>query len=366
MNIILNGAITPDSGSPLACAPMRPDREVNLRDKYPQGGGDTARLPRLAVTDGGEKIYTAYFPASGVRGKLRRLARDALYNITGKNGWDIETHRVLTIGGVKGSGAEGSIDIEGIRALRERYPLQSVFGQSQGFGMSWVGGKLMVGFAVPDRPLIPDVVTGVRSDDLVRDPDEASFLNEAAYKKLSEIANNERRATALRQSQKALKEKKLPAAKREGDEQLTERLTAELADVEAKLKEAPTQSDVSVQMPLSGYEVIPPGTSLHQRMILRNATDAEAGVLFHALELFAMDPCLGAHAAQGCGIVQCEWRVSLDVGDGGYKGIGAIKLTPFTPLELQGEELQSLVGAWKAAFEKIAKNTPVFGERQVK
>jgi CRISPR type IV-associated protein Csf2 len=334
---------------------MRPGREVNYREKYPQGDTDTARLPRLAVSgDGGSGVYTAYFPAAGIRGKLRRMARNAVAEIA-ENPWDIDTHRTLTIGGVKGSGSEPSLDLKGMRELRKHYAIQSVFGQSSGFGVSWIGGKLMVGFAVPEKPLTPDIVTGIRSDDLVRNPDEAEFLSKEAYTQLSEIAGAERKATRLRQEKKAL-EKELRQVEKKGDDERVKIIQESLERIEAETEALSDllSADVSVQMPLSGYEVIPPGTPLTHRMVLRNPDEAETGVVFAALEKFATDPQLGAHAAQGCGIVQTDWEVIVD-----GESLGRVIITPYRAIQYEGEKLARLAKAAKAAFRDSVTASPL-------
>lgn len=356
MNVLLNGTITPVEGSPLATAPKRPDREINLGEKYPQGSTDTARLPRMAVHHAGAIVYTAYFPASGLRGKLRRMARNAVAKAAGRP-WDIETHRTLSIGGVKGSGSESSIDLKGIRAFRKDYAIQSVFGQSSGLGASWIAGKLSVGFAVPELPLIPDIITGVRTDDLVRNPDECNFLTHDEYERLTEVANAERRAARLRSEKKQL-ERQLKAEKKKDNEMRVLELEERLANIELEMVTLNPllDSDVSVLMPLAGYEAIPPGTPLKQRMILKNANDAELGVLVRALEEFANDPQLGAHAAHGCGIVRCEWVVKVDGED-----VGVLRVEPFEGLSIDGESLINLCDRAKAAFEESVQTSPLSG-----
>ena len=79
--------------------------------KYREGGVKTARLPRMPIydADSGATLYIAYFPASGIRGKLRRCAVAALRRLHGQ-GCSIDAFRYLAIGGVKGSGSEASIE----------------------------------------------------------------------------------------------------------------------------------------------------------------------------------------------------------------------------------------------------------------
>jgi len=354
MNIVMTGIVTPEEGSPLATAPMRPDREINLAEKYRQGAADTSRLPRMAVYHEGQQIYTAYFPAAGLRHKLRRMARNAVAAAAGRK-WDIETHRTLTIGGIKGSGSESGLDLQGNREFRRQYAIQSVFGQSSGMGSSWIAGKLMVGMLVPEKPLEPDIVTGIRSDQLTRSEAEAEFLTKAEYERLSTLANTERQAARLRRMKKKL-EKEIRSQRRGGDKDMLAELEAQLEDVEADLEvlEEQLDADISAQMPLSGYEVIPPGMPLKNRIVMRDANAAEFGVLVRALDELALDPQIGAHAAQGCGIIRAEWRVMLDGED-----IGVIRIQPFAGLEIEGDDLASLCDQARSAFEKSVKASPL-------
>ena len=89
-------------------------------------------------------------------------------------------------------------------------------------------------------------------------------------------------------------------------------------------------------------------------MVLRNGDAAELGCLVRALEEFSLDPQLGAHASQGCGIVRCHWQVSRD-----GKPLGTVKVQPFEALHVEGDELVKLFDEAKSAFAESVKNSPL-------
>ena len=351
MTIVLQGGITPAPSSPLATAPMKPDYEANTSDKYSQGDKNTARLPRMSYRVGDQYVYGAYFPAAGIRGKWRRLGRDVMAEYLAP--WNIEDHRAMTIGGVKGSGSEASIDLDGLRRLREQNPLQSLFGQSTGFGQSWLAGKLSVGFAMPEVPLqVPDIITGIRSDDLKRNASEITYLTPDDAGRFKAMAIAERRYSQLGRSLKkleasikTLKSRRRKTADEKAELEALEQEKASLQEEQESLKES-IGSDVSAQMPLSGYEVIPPGLRLNNRIMLRGVNDIEFGLFLRILGRFAMEPIVGAHIAHGCGVVGCDWDVIR-----GGEVIGHIQIDPFVNLQIEGDELKELSDKSLSAFK---------------
>jgi CRISPR type IV-associated protein Csf2 len=108
--------------------------------------------------------YTPYFPASAIRGALRRAARNVLFDYIKDKKWGLELHRLLTIGGVSSSGPEGDININAIQAFRKNNPLISLFGATSGPNNPWIEGRLSVGHAIPSDPFQPSIITGIRTD----------------------------------------------------------------------------------------------------------------------------------------------------------------------------------------------------------
>ncbi|MCX7099835.1 MAG: hypothetical protein NTV43_18225 [Methylococcales bacterium] len=340
-NLVMTGSITPDESSPLATAPIRPKYEVGGSEKYIGGDENTSRLPRMAkyFVELGELAYTPYFPAAGIRGALRRAARDVLFGLITDPKWSLELHRLLTIGGVSTSGPEGDININAIQLFRDKNPLISLFGATSGTKNSWIEGKLSVGHAIPSAPVQPLIVTGVRTDPLRRKPSEITMLNAESAAALDEICNAGRNVARLKREIDKLntelkKEKKKPDNETTvaNIEQQITTLTGEY-DMQSQI----SGSSSSIQLPLSGYEAIPPGLPLNHRIVAMGVNKIELGLLVLALKRFALEPFLGAHQAHGCGVVRGEWDVSMD----GTKG--KIILEPFTGIVVEGDELAQML-----------------------
>lgn len=348
-NLTLTGTVSPAFDSPLATAPIRPSREADTQDKYRQGEDKTARLPRMAkyFPDMGGLAYVPYFPAAGIRGALRRAARDVMLESIQNDTWGLELHRLLTIGGVGASGPEGDINISAIREFKRKNPLIALFGATSGANHAWVNGALSVGHAIPYHPFTPTIVTGVRTDPLQRNPHEITLLDAAAVAALDTICNAARTVSRTKR-QIDDQEKSLKAAKKAGDKDTAAQLATQLTELATILDQAVgiAGTDLSVQMPLPGYEVIPPGLPLSHRLVATQIHDVELGLLVLALDKFAKSPFLGAHHAQGCGIVEASWEVSL----GGMAG--TLEIKPFMGLVVTGEPLSECLDTAKAVFRQ--------------
>lgn len=344
MDIILNGTLTPHQNSFLATAPMEVANEIDRSNKYLQGGPRTARLPRVTVPVPGsvERAWTAYYPGRGIRGKLRRLATEVFYAQAQAAGWDVDELRYLMIGGVKGSDSAADYDLATAQKLRDRLPIIGLFGATSDLDQEWMAGRMAVQNAIPETPLQPPISSGVRTDDLGRDPGTVRYLSTDAAASLTARANAERKSTALRRALKDA-EKALATAKRAKDADAQQEASARIEQTKADLEQLEhlVQSDVSVQMPLDGYEYIPGELPLQQGFSLRGANWAELGIFALALEAWAHDPYLGAHFAHGGGVVRGEWSVKGREGFGTpYRSLGQIVMTPFEGLVVEGELAQ--------------------------
>jgi CRISPR type IV-associated protein Csf2 len=340
MNIVMTGSITPDGSSPLATAPIRPNFEIGESEKYKEGDNNTSRLPRMAryFESLGQLAYTPYFPSAGIRGALRRAARDVLFERITNKKWSLDLHRLLTIGGVSTSGPEGDININAIQLFRDKNPLISLFGATSGPKNPWIEGKLAVGHAIPPIPIQPSIVTGVRTDPLRRKPAEITMLDEASAAALDDICNAGRNVSKLRRKIEKLNSD-LKKAKKAKEEETIANIEAEIQNLTETLEEQAKLSGTSssIQLPLSGYEAIPPGLSLNQRIVARGVNMIELGLLVSALRRFALEPLLGAHLSQGCGVVRAEWEVSVaDIK-------GKIMLEPFIDIIVEGDDLVQLL-----------------------
>jgi hypothetical protein len=127
------------------------------------------------------------------------------------------------------------------------------------------------------------------------------------------------------------------AARREKDCDAKKRAEAEWLALKTKIeqRDADTGAEVSVLMPLAGYEAIPVGTHLAHDFTLLRVLECEVGLFLLALDRLAQNPILGAHSNHGCGIVSGTWNVAMRVGDlGRYENIGEIAMKPFSGIEV--------------------------------
>ena len=114
-------------------------------------------------------------------------------------------------------------------------------------------------------------------------------------------------------------------------------------------------SDVSLLLPLPGYEAIPTGTVLNHRMFLKNVSDIQLGLFMAGLARFAEDPRFGAHRAHGCGQVCMEYRVKRIEGASAHP-VGDLSIDPDrwhddeSSLSLS-DQLAERLDAWNASSE---------------
>ena len=344
LNVVMNGTIKADDSSMFAVAPIAPEYEKNTSEKYVQGDSKTARLPRMAKffdVVGGVQVnklaYVPYFPASSIRGAIRRSCRNVVFDLMSDTKWGLELHRLLTIGGVSTSGPEGDININAIREFRDRNPLISLFGATSGPNNPWIEGFLSIGHAIPSDTFVPPIITGVRTDPVRRKPAEITMLDDVSAAALDDICNAGRTVSKLKRQIDELSAD-LKKAKKANDNVTVTEKTAQIDELTEKLNEAAAISgtSVSIQLPLSGYEVIPPSLPLNQRIVARGITLVELGLLVAGLRRFAKDPLLGAHQAHGCGVARCEWDVTIgDI-------TGKVILYPFVDMIVEGSQLIDL------------------------
>lgn len=271
-----------------------------------------------------------YMPGAGIKGLLRHHGSMAMVEAfkeqTGKQ-IDLQSYYINTKGGIKGGGKETAIPLEMINAFRQKNPVVSLHGAST----PWLTGKLIVTNAIVTKPIEPVVISGVRKDDL-RNPIQRAtmieFLNPEAFEEwaqsIDETKENSDAGKAIKELQKQLKNAT--------EESEILRLTAELEGIKQSKKD---KGFVSAQLPLTGYEAIPVGAELEQKIILRNGSLIELGVLLLSLNRWAYDaPILGAHAATGGGLFNANWEVTS-----AGETIGSVKFTPWVGIEVQGQLL---------------------------
>jgi hypothetical protein len=328
--------------SPLAtCSKDLKDREG--RDNQP------APVP-TTTTEFGKRLM---FPSTGIRGALRRRARDILRNAaiaaTGnETPFTLDEHYFLTLGGIKGEGAQERSTVAMESEWRNKNPLLSLFGAGDAGVLGFVQGHLSVGNAIACDVSDPVIFSGARTDDFYRDKAQVRYLSDADIASLVSRSKGGKDRSSLQAELKTV-ERDQKKAHREGKKELAEELRAKAdalkANVETVKAESGT-SDVSVGMPLAGWQAIPQGCKMDHRMLLVRSNQLELGFLLETLNAFAMDPILGAHFANGHGLVSGEWVV-YEASLSGRSELGTVRFAPYTPIETAGAALQQARESFK-------------------
>jgi CRISPR type IV-associated protein Csf2 len=305
-----------------------------------EDGRTPAGAPRKRMLRDGVVVETVYVPPSSLRGRLRHLLTSELMRL--QNAAD---GRVFTpddyidtaLGGVKDRRSEGEddrrIDLKAIRELRERNPVVSLFGSM----VSKVAGRLMVGDMTPVDPIAPSGTgRSVRANPFVRNPAIIEVLDASRFDEFVRLNNLRTEANRAEDAAERLQQK-LGKKKRAGagvdDVAASE---AEIAELTAKAAAGFKLAGgaVNIQQLLDGYDVVPEGAVMTNRIRLVEGTDTEIVLLLLALELLAKRPLLGGHTAHGCGEIAGAWRARLQ-GPEGLTDCGTLRIEPFAGLQLE-------------------------------
>lgn len=283
-----------------------------------------------------------YIPASSIRGKLRRLARDeiqdSLAEAGGEHRFSLPDFYLNTLGGVKGAkGAKGGDAKEDkgetVRVFggRKKNPLVSLFGA---MAPSNVPGKLMIDHAIDNGAAAaePITISHVRSDDISRDPSSVLPMLEdgfeAEYLAMGKVMDAR---SAANRDIKALRAQ----LKKVTDEGERERI---LKEINAAKEVQDDNTAVQVQQILE-YQAIPPGLKLNSNFRLLRVTKRELVLFLRALNRFSANPVLGGRHNHGNGIVSGEWDVRIRAsGTLLPAAAGTVRIAgDFGPAEVTGE-----------------------------
>lgn len=284
----------------------------------------------------GNKLY---MPGGAIKGLLRdhgTRIQLAAHATRGGDKIDLFDFFVTNKGGVKQGGDQDTPTT----AETDDYLARNLVVALHGASTPWIAGKLMVGNAFCDDGVEPMVVTGVRKDNL-RDPIRRAatmeFLTPESEAEWQSMLAEGQKVTAIKKDTKKLRHE--AATTENGDEK-------NYANEKIRENEAQTKGNVNIQMLLAGYEAIPPGIELSQRMVLRQANEVELGFLLASLNHFAVQaPLLGAHAGTGGGEFSAAWEVSAN-----GETLGSVSFDPWLGLSVIGEPLKQAL----AAFENHA------------
>ena len=275
---------------------------------YHRGADKVARVPRMPVPSATGPMDTAYLSGGTLRGTYRHACADV---------WlarerTVTVQRVLKVkvGGVKGSAEEPRVGLTERAAYLEGDPFLALFGAGSS-AVGWIHSRVDVGAALPGEAVQPIRIHGARGD-ATTDPMLLGVLDETGRAAvLDGLAANRRRSQAAEEGRGLTR--RIRQARRAGQD--TAALERELeATREAERAAAGVQSerlgsDVSLLLPLPGYEAIPPGTVLGHRMVFRHVTERQMALFMGGLAHFAEDPRFGAHRAHRCGRVRVDYQV---------------------------------------------------------
>jgi hypothetical protein len=342
---VLEGLIT--SEQPLAtCSKDLMEREGGDRKPTPVPSCNTALGRRLM------------FPGTGLRGALRRSARDAIrQRITkitlNEKPWTLDEVYLATLGGIKGAGEQERSSVAHEAAWREKNPLLSLFGAGDAGWLGFVSGNISVGNAICKNDCQPEIFSGARTDEFYRDKTQIQFLSDDDIQSLIKRAKGGKSAAEIRSQIKKL-ETDIRKASKAGNTEKTAELQTTLSDLTEQLstvKGTSGTSDNSIGMPLAGWQAIPQGEEMTHRIILSQTNDVELGLMLAGLDVFSRSPLIGAHYATGCGLISGSWTIH-EVTEAGKIDIGKITIGDFSPIQITGDKLHAAL----AAFETFMIN----------
>lgn len=315
---LFTGTIT--TRQPLAYSP--PDHQERNSKK--------SLLPRMSVPTASGPMETVFVSGSTIRGKFRHACADVYMERERqrKRPVDYDRYLELKVGGVKGSADEERVGLHQRRAFLDDNPFLDLFGAGSS-RIGWIHSRLDVGAAIPSDPVEPVTLKGTRKDATL-DPILRDVLDEGEVEKV------ERGAEANRERSR----KKGEVSKLEQEIKKAKRARQDIANLETQLKEAKnaeeeakkTQeeilgTDVSLLLPLPGYEAIPAGIILKHPMFLKHVSPEQTHMFMAGVARFAEDPRFGAHRAHGCGLVCVEYRVKR-LRDGTEQPVGTVPIDP--------------------------------------
>lgn len=309
-------------------------------------GGKAGEIATLPVVIDGAVQKVPVIPATSIRGKLRRAATAvALAKLPGKPSLDAWLY--ATLGGVKGSEDESVFDLTDRNARRANFPITGLFGASA----PWDPSHAFIGAAIPQSPVQPEFVTGVRSDDFSRRADIVDLLDANAVPEYLTLRQGTKERAAITQELQAAKNDRAKLNKL-GDIDAAAKKSAQINELLEKEKKAKKAAGNSVQMPIA-HRVLPIGVTMNHRMILKGVTPIEAGLFIEALSyLFNDDPFIGGKLSLGYGAIDAEWAVSMRPYKGQqWKELGHVSGTSLSPLNNSIPELLLLVEQWNSFAE---------------
>ncbi|MGI9293357.1 MAG: hypothetical protein ACR2PS_05185 [Pseudomonadales bacterium] len=352
-------------GSIIAKKPLAVSRP---HDNF-SGGGHSKTLQRLPRAGAKQQDTPVFFPASSLRGCLRRAAvaviQRAVVNATGEETpFSMDQFYMVNQGvdtaNITEVKKDAPIVIEKEAQLRASNPFISLFGRWQ------FAGHLGVSDAFPNdasETVMYVTGNGARVNEWTRSPEAINLIHPEDRARVKKVLVDD----ALAQKDVAVlkkQQKEHAKARRGADSETRADINQTIEDLEnqmKKIKKSKAGAKESIQMPLPGYECIAPGVEMSQKMMLTNGTELELGLLLHSLVEFSRDPRLGGHSGQGAGEVEAAWDVKVrPVGSWKAVSVGRIALSSDS-FDLEDHTDDKVLTRAADAFEQAANDMARYG-----
>jgi hypothetical protein len=337
-----------------------------------EDGKIPAGPPIKSVLRNGVLEKTIYVPASSLRGRLRHLlVAELMYlqHTAGDTLFAPDDYILTALGGVKDRKSDGAderkVDLANIRNLRLRNPVISLFGSM----VEGVSGRLMIGDLSPESPIAP-VTTGrsTRADPFRRNPELITLLDPDRLKEFHERSEMKAQGKKQEIAEKDLARSIKDAKKRGMEADVIAGLEAEKEELTRNKTRLYRDGGgaVNLQQLLPGYNVLPEGTLLANRIRLIDGTEDEFALLFLALDLLARRPLIGGHLAHGCGEIGGKWSLrvqhgaaAIDAGTVGFDPYGPLVVESSNPVVQQAHQRAMSFGTEVANFDfRVATAAP--------
>lgn len=316
---------------------------VTLKDSVSASGH---RLPR-----NGGYSSVPYFPGTTIRGVLRHAAhRVVVERMAAENGgvvpFDLADHFMLAQGVDIVNQAE-TIRLGEINAgerIRSANPLLSLFGR---WGLM---GKAGIGNATPTgEEQWAMFGGGARTIMFERDESLIDLLEPDQVERLERIISEQAEASIDIQSIKS-EQAALRALLKTMNKEAAQELRTKIRELDEQIKarkEKKSEAYESIRRPLDSYEAFIAGAELSHRMVIKNATDTEAGLFIAALIRFAAHSRLGGHSGHNCGLVEAAWQVTTwKPGELTPARLGDISLTQ-DGVKITGQEIEKMLETFR-------------------
>lgn len=304
------------------------------------------RLPRLPNG-------STYFPSSSLNGLWRHAAHEAVAmhrEQHQKPKLSLDAHYMLA-SGVDTARVLENMDLGGSPGaelpIRAKNPLISLFGRWK------LAGNLCMGDAfAPSQDVIIQQGDGSRSHPFRRRPELTHFVSDEEMDRLDAILNADSESSELVKPLEG-RVKELKSAMRGTTGEVKAGFQAEIAELEAKIKEIKTGREgakESVQRPLETYEAIAAGSVLEHEMRIQGGAELEIGAFLWTTRHVASKPYVGGHKRSGLGRISASWEVrQYAPGANGPEVIGKVRFDDLG-FQVEGEKLVAALDAFEAAM----------------